>query len=943
MRSTKFLWKICLLTSLLISLSLQFAYAQQTSIDSIPSGKGIVDDLVDIGYGYQKKREVTNSITSVQSEDFNKGSINNPWQLIQGKVSGLAISKPGGDPNGSYEIRLRGLSTTSSNIMPLVVINGVADASLENVDPADIESISVLKDGASEAIYGIRGSEGVILITTKKGMPGKTLVEYNVYTSAETVAKNTPMMNSSEWRALSKETGYGTDFGENTNWFKQIEQTAISQVHNISLSGGTEKTYYRASINYRAGDGILINTGYSQLNGDINITQKVLKDKLTLDLNMRATERESQNGFVEAFRYAAISNPTTPVRSADPQYVNYGGYFQQQLFDYYNPVAIVNLDKNEVKNRIFNLSFKGTYEILKGLKADMLYSVQSGSESGGQYFSKYDFWSGESSYKYFVPNVSWGGYNRGGFASRKQDNSSNNLFESTIHYNSYINQSVNFEILGGYSYQDFMNEGFLAQGGNFLTDDFTFNNLAAALDFKNGKAAITSYKNSNKLIAYFGRINLNISDIWFISTSLRYEGSSKLGADNKWGVFPAIGTGVNLIRPKDEGFLNCLKLRADYGVTGNLPLESYLSLDILGPQGNIYYNGVFIPGYTISNKANPKLKWERKGEFNFGLDFSLLGSRISGSFDIYTRTAKDLIYKYYAYDAGSTYNFAENKGKLRSSGLETTLNYMVSKSTDFDYYISFTSSFDLKNTLVTAPQIYYGYVSPNGIQDIGFPGSPGGGQTALVRIESGKPIGQLIGYRFKGIDQNGLAIFEDVNKDGHIDYNDVTVVGNGLPKSMIGFNNSIRYKNWDLNIFFRGVFGHNLINSYREFYETPRMIFSYNVVKTAANIRNSDGKLAEMTFGTLSDQYVENASFLSLDNACLDYNFRLPEGSPISKIRLYMAGNNLFYITKYKGSDPNPRYGDSEFSDYDPLIPGIDRRNSWPRTRSVTFGVNVAF
>lgn len=929
MRNIKILCKKCLLTSLFTILSLQFTNGQQTGSDSIPSSKGTFDDLVDIGYGYQKKREVTSSITSVQSEEFNKGSINNPWQLIQGKVSGLSVSKPGGDPNGSYEISLRGVSTIRSNIMPLIVINGVADASLENVDPEDIESITVLKDGAAEAIYGIRGSEGVILITTKKGKPGKSVVEYNVYSSAETVAKNTPMMNSSEWRAMSKETGYGIDFGENTNWFKQIEQTAISQVHNISMSGGTEKTSYRASINYRAGDGIQIHTGYSQLNGGINITQKALKDKLTLDLNMRATERESQNGFAEAFRYAAISNPTTPVRSTDPQYAIYDGYFQQVLFDYYNPVAFMELDKNEGLKRIFNMSLKGNYKIMNGLAIDAIYSQQGINQTDDKYFSKYDY---------------WGGMNTNGLASRQQDNSSSGLFESTIHYNGDIASLINLNLLGGYSYQDYVNEGFFAQGGNFLTDDFSYNNLAAALDFKNGKGTITSYKNSNKLIAYFGRVNLNINNIWFISTSLRYEGSSKLGADNKWGLFPALGTGVNLIRPKDSGFINYLKLRANYGVTGNIPVESYLSLDILGPQGNIYYNGNYIPSYQISNKENPKLKWERKDEFNFGLDFSLLKSRISGSFDIYTRTSRDLIYKYFAWDyaAGSSSYASRNEGKIRSSGMELTLNYNVVNKSDFSYNITFTSSFNLKNALLSVP-IYYGSVPTNGIQDIGYPGSPGGGQVALVRIENGKPIGQLIGFRFRGIDENGLAIFEDVNKDGHIDYNDVTVVGNGLPKSMIGFNNSIRYKNWDLNIFFRGVFGHDLINSYREFYETPRMIFSYNLLKTAANIRNSDGKLADMTFGILSDQYVENASFLSLDNMCLGYNFKLPSSSQISKIRLYLAGNNLFYITKYKGSDPNPRYGDSEFSDYDPLMPGIDRRDTWPRTRSVTLGANVVF
>jgi iron complex outermembrane receptor protein len=816
--------------------------------------------------------------------------------------------------------------------MPLIVIDGVADASLENVDPGDIESITVLKDGAAEAIYGIRGSEGVILITTKKGKPGKSVIEYNVYSSAETVAKNTPMMNSTEWRAMSKETGYGTDFGENTNWFKQIEQTAISQVHNFSMSGGTEKTSYHASVNYRSGDGILIYTGYSQLNGGINISQKALKDKLTLDMNLRATERKSQFGFAEAFHYAAIFNPTAPVRSTDPQYAIYDGYFQQLLFDYYNPVAFMELDKNEGLKRIFNMSLKGNYKIINGLAIDAIYSQQGINQTDDKYFSKYDY---------------WGGMNTNGLASRQQDNSSNRLFESTIHYNGDLASLLNLNLLGGYSYQDYVNEGFFAQGGNFLTDDFSFNNLAAALDFKNGKGTITSYKNSNKLIAYFGRVNLNINNIWFISTSLRYEGSSKLGADNKWGLFPALGTGFYLIRPKGTGFINTLKLRADYGVTGNLPYESYLSLDILGPQGNIFYNGNFIPGYSISNKANPKLKWERKGEFNLGLDFSLFKSRLSGSFDIYTRTAKDIIYQYYDYVSGSYFSYSENKGKLRSTGMEVILNYNVAKNSDFSYDITLTSSFHLKNTLLSVPDIYYGYVSPNGIQDIGYPGSPGSGQTALVRIENGKSMGQLIAYKFTGIDENGQNIFEDVNKDGRIDYYDVTVVGNGLPKSLIGINNSISYKNWDLNLFFRGVFGHDLINSYREFYEVPNYIVSYNLPETAVNMRNtSTGALLSNSSGVLTSIDIENASFISLDNISLGYNFSLPENSQFRKIRIYLEGNNLFYITGYKGPDPNPRYVDNELNSgtyNNPMVPGVDRRGTWPRTRSVTIGANFVF
>ena len=315
--------------------------------------RGTAYEVVDIVYGSLRKRELTTSVATIYSDEFNKGNMENPLQLIQGKVAGLSISKFGGDPNGSYYVRLRGMTTINGITGPLVVIDGVPDASLDNVDPNDIESINVLRDASAAVIYGVRGSGGVILVRTKKGKKGKAVVEYNVCTSAENVARDEPVMNAKEWRTMSAETGLGTDYGANTNWFKEIEQTALSQVHNISMSGGSDKTSYRASVNYRTGNGVLINTGYDQFSGRINITQKALNDKLTLDLNLGATERESQIGFAEAFRYAAIYNPTSPVRSDDPEFSIYGGYFQKLNFDYYNPVQIAQEDRNERKNRIY--------------------------------------------------------------------------------------------------------------------------------------------------------------------------------------------------------------------------------------------------------------------------------------------------------------------------------------------------------------------------------------------------------------------------------------------------------------------------------------------------------------------------------------------------------------------------------------------------------------
>jgi iron complex outermembrane receptor protein len=486
-----FLLRRSILSLFLIFSVISLIFAQQNPVTANITYEAerplSVDSIVNVGYGTQKKNEVTSSIAAVNSDEFNKGYINNPIQLIQGEVAGLSVSKPGGDPNGSFYLRLRGLNTINANTQPLVVIDGMIDASLDNVDPNDIESITVLKDGSAAAIYGIRGSGGVILITTKKGKKGTAVIDYNVYTTAEMVARNNPAMTTKEWRALSAETGYGTDFGTSTDWFKQIEQTAVSQVHNISMSGGTDKTSYRASVNYRQGEGVEINTGYNQLNGRINLTQKALNDKFTLDLNLGATERESQLGFPEAFKYASIYNPTAPVKSSDPVYSKYDSYFQQVLFDYFNPVSIIELNKNEGKSRIMNLSVKGTYEILHGLSIDALYSTENNAVLGGQYYDSHDYWEG---------------MNRNGLASRQEDNSLGRLFELTIHYITDITSTLNLNLVGGYSYQDFTNEGFYAQGGNFLTDAFSFDNLSAALDFKNGKGTVTSYKNSNKLIGF---------------------------------------------------------------------------------------------------------------------------------------------------------------------------------------------------------------------------------------------------------------------------------------------------------------------------------------------------------------------------------------------------------------------------------------------------------
>ena len=928
-------WGRSTLTIFLIFFTASISFSQQKMVDdTISVKKSSVDEIVNIGYGIQMNREISNSVVSVKSDLFNRGNINNPLQLIQGKVAGLSISKDGGDPNGSYYMRLRGMNTINGEVGPLIVIDGSAGTSLDNIDPNDIESIDVLKDAAASAIYGVRGSGGVILITTKKARSGAALIEYNVYTSAESVAKNEHVMNAVEWRTMSAEIGLGTDYGTSPDWYKEIEQTALSQVHNISMSGGTDKTSYRASVNYRQGEGVEIYTGYKQLNGRINITQKTLKDKLTLNMNLGATERESQYGFAEAFKYASIFNPTAPVKSDDPAYAEYDGYFQQIVFDYYNPVSILKLNKNEGKNRILNLSLKGIYEITKGLSIDALYSLQNSGDLTGIYYSKADY---------------WGGINRNGLASRNADNYASKLFESTMHYSGDISSSLNINAFGGYSYQDFTNEGFYAQGGDFLTDDFTYNNLAAALEFKNGKGTVTSYKNSNKLIAFFGRVNLNINGIWFFTASARYDGSSRFGANNKWGLFRSLGGGIDLTRALNIRFMDYLKVRLDHGITGSQPAESYLSLQLMGQQGINYYNGNFYPSYSLVSNPNPDLKWEKKGEVNAGLDFSLFKSRLTGSFDFYTQASSDLLYQYYniPIPPNLSYMVWLNTGKIKSHGMELSVNYNVIKKPDFTYNITFCLSHNSDNTLVTLSGNYNNTELKYGKQELGVMGSPGYDDMPLILSEEGKPVGQLYGYVFKEIDEAGRIVYVDENKDGNVNYLDKRVLGNGLPKLLIGFGNTITYKNWDLYFFFRSISGHDLLNSYLAFYNVPNYITTYNLPVAANDMRNSTtGILSHSYGGAVTDIYVENASFISLDNLSIGYNFRLPESSPFSKIRLYLAGNNLFYITRYDGPDPNPRYVDTDGyggTYTNPLVPGVDKRTSWPRTRSFTFGANVDF
>ncbi len=918
-------------------VSQEVAVGSQSTVDiSLASDVTSLSEIVVTGYGTQEKKELTSSITSVKSEDFNKGTVNDPAQLLQGKVAGLNIAKPGNDPNGSYNIRLRGIASFGANTEPLIVIDGVIGGSLNTVDPNDIASIDVLKDGSAAAIYGSRGGSGVILITTKSGKSGKMTVDYNGSAAIENIGRKISVMTADEYRQVPG----AKDFGANTDWLDEVTGTGKYQVHNLALGGGANGTTFRGSFNYRDAQGIAVNSGYKQINGRFNLTQKAFNDKGTFNANLSTTRKDANFGFIESLRYAIISNPTMPVY--DPKFAadsptggkEFGGYAERGIFDYYNPVSIANQNKSEGNDSRLLAALRFEYDfsdVVEGLRASVFYSQQEESELRGNFFSK---------------TSKWNGFNRNGLANQFTNQRSTKLFESTLNYDKDFG-TANLALLGGYSYQEFFNKGFGMQGGNFLTNSFTYNNMGAALDFARGLGQIYSYANSNKLVAFFGRANLNIGGNYFVSASARYEGSTRFGVNNQWGIFPAASAGVTLSNLIDIPTVNSLKLRASYGVTGNQPGDSYASLQRYGQTGTFLQNGAYGPSYGPVSNANPDLKWETKAEVDFGLDFSMLDNKLTGTMDYYVRNTSDLLLNVNVPVPPNLFGQTlSNIGELKNSGFELALNYAAVKTSK----LTWTTGMNFATMKTQVVSLSSGNLSAGegGKLFRGNMGSPGQNATLLVRVKEGEPLGQFWGPIQESVNADGTLKFADLNGDGKFCDcdDDRTVLGNGLPKFTAAWNNTFAFGRLDLNIFIRGSFGHELWNSYRGFYENyePTTVINYNVVNT---------KYLDPTIkkAAANNTHVEKADFVKLDNMSVGYNFPI-KGKAIRNFRLFAAGQNLFIITKYTGVDPEVRYVDNLDSNPgvafqapqpDPLAPGIERRSTYFTTRTFTLGLNLGF
>ncbi len=904
----------------------EIAIVGKSSVDVSlsPSGSNL-NEIVVVGYGSQRKKEVTSAITSISAEQFNKGNVSDVAQLLQGKVAGLSISRPGGDPNGGFVLRLRGLSTLGANTQPLIVVDGQIGADINTVDPNDIKSIDVLKDGSAAAIYGTRGSAGVIIISTKGGKNGPPQVSYNVSVTAEKASKFTDHMTADEFIALGK----GTNYGAKTDWNKEITRTAISHVHNLSLSGGNGGTTYNASLNLRKSEGVAITTDFSQINGRLNLTQKALNNKLVFDVDLNTTRRKSQFGFPDAFKYATIYNPTAPVFSNDPLYdLTGGGYYEANFVDYSNPVAMLRQNSNGGELSRVNVSTSAEYQVFKGFKALVRYAQQTSSFYGEQYSPRNAFIS-----RGFANGVN--GFARGGYSFKRVDESFNQLYENILTYNKKFNK-LEATIVGVYSYQEFLNKGYSVGGGSFITDG-SGENFGTALDFQNGQGSIGSYKNGSKIIAFRGRVNLNYDDLAFLSVSLAREGSTVFGANNKWGYFPAVSAGLDIKRLVDIPSVNSLKLRGSFGITGALPPSPYLSLDRLSSNGTYYAgSGVYAQAYAGFVNSNPDLKWEKKVETNIGVDFSAFNNRLNGTIDYFVRKTTDLIFNVTVPSPPALFNNTwKNIGELSNKGIEFAINYDIVKSKGSGFSWNTGVNFSTYDIVLTKldESLKGSFVGATNL------GTPGQEATQLTRAVEGKGIGILWGYKYMGLDANGKYLFAD--KDGKPVLQGANperqIIGNGLPKFEFGWSNTFSYNNFDFNFFLRGSMGHQLINTFRAFYENPNVATSYNIVNT----KYFDKKITDAQI--YSSLHVEKASFVKLDNATLGYTWPISKaskfGSVVRSLRAYLNGQNLFVFSDYTGVDPEVRYQDGG----NVLAPGIDRRETWVRTRAFTFGLNIGF
>lgn len=922
---------------------LRFSYVGYETIEVPVNGRKVINvemkenseilsEVVVIGYGTMDKKELTSAISHVSEKDFLSVSSLDPSMMIQGKVPGVSITNTGaGDPNNQASIQIRGVSSRSAGLGPLIVIDGVPGGNLTNINPNDIASFDILKDGAASAIYGTRGSNGVILVTTKKGSKdGATHTSYSGTFAWDKVKRELDMMSARDYREVRLGWGdRGVDLGGNADWLDAVTRTGFTMQHTLTISGGNERSNYRVSADYRDANGIDLRSDREEYGARASVMHTTKGGLFTINLNVAPRIIYRDNADWGVFRNAIEANPTTPIM--DPDDPNRYYNFQGQVVGS-NPVELQKLEKNHADTKL--LDWDGTLKLnlLPLLAKD---GVSDHTLTTQIMFADHQYSNNNS---WFRPSTSTIAINNGydGEASRSYSKERQYVMEWLTNYSTRIADRHNIKAMVGYSYQYSQYSGFNAENKDFPNDGLGPDNLGSGeLAKEEGEVLMGSYKNDAKLISFFGRVSYDYQGKYLFTASLRHEGSSKFGQNHKWGDFPAVSAGWRISQEefmKGIEWINDLKIRADYGVTGNQDFGSYISLNTMTGFGYYFYNGKYFQVWGPSKNVNPDLKWEKGKNWNVGLDFSLFNNRFYGSLNYFSRRQQDLLGNYKV--SVPPYLFDEtyvNVGTMKNTGFEFDLNFNAVNTKDFSYSLNVVGTV-MSNKFVDFSNSKYVGQDFYNVCDTSDPYP----FYTLQRIQKGESLGNFYMWKYAGITTGGDWLVYD--KDGDIirasqaTDADRRIVGNGMPKFTMSTGHNFRYKNFDLALFFRGAFGFDIFNIHDFYYGTRN--FTGNVLKKAYG-KNFD--INPDANPVVSDYFLESGDYFKLDMVTLGYTLPTPRCRFLDKVRLYGTVKNVFTITKFSGVDPSTYQVNG-------LTPGAQgSRTYYPSTRQFIVGLQLDF
>lgn len=906
-----------------------------------------LDDVVVIGYGTQRKGDVTSAVASVKAEDFTVGNLQDASDMIRGKVAGLNITKSSGDPNAGSTIRLRGTTTINGDLTPLILVDGIP-GDMNTVAPENIIDISVLKDASAAAIYGTRGANGVILITTKTGQRGESFsASYSGYVAASSFAKKADFMGVAEIADITAKNTAFPDLGYSTDWLKEITRTGFTHNHSVSVSGGTKSMTYAANVTYRDEKGVIKKTDREELKMQFDISQYLFKDILRLNFNIvKAIHKNTDSDPAYAYRQALIRNPTAPIYNTDAdgyEDATLGYHEEFGRLQYYNPVSLLNEAIGDTQNEWTKMAGNITLEPIKGWQTNLMLATNRSNSMSEMYYT--------SRHYTLLP----GGYK--GRANKSQKNSKEDFLELTSRYDRVWNSKHRFSALIGYSYNYNMYQGFSAGNTNFPTEVFLYNNLGTGtwLTDEDHNASMSSDKDDNKLIGFFARVSYGFDDRYNVLVSFRREGSSKFGKDHKWGNFPSVSLGWNIhnehFMANTSSWLDNLKLRAGWGRTGIIPGDSYASLRTYGYDTYNKYvgaDGQWHSALAATQNYNPNLAWETSEEFNVGVDFGFLGNRLNGSIDFYNKTTDGLLYSYAVPLPPNYYNYTlANVGVMKNTGIEIVVNAVPVRTKKFEWNTTVTMSHNsnklksLSNDLYTTAD----YLNTGGVSDpVSVP---------THRVEVGRSTGEFWGLKsVGGVSKSGKWIVElpdgswkefneTLNSDEYRQY-----LGSGVPKVYLNWGNTFRFFGFDLSVQLSSQLGFKILNNQRLFYQNNSIM--YNRLKIAAKelpvydittheATGATKKLATSQTQCFISEFLEDGDYLKLDNITLGYTFNTGKLKYLKNARVYFSMDNLACWTGYTGLDPEIENGNPFWG------AGIDDRDKYPTIRSFTFGVNLTF